>query len=225
VSVDNRELRDRALVALLLLVGGGAVLSGVVEVVVLGNASAPALFDVALGVSVLLVTWLFLAPYVFPRAVGMPTPGGTEPSRPYLPLSEFDRLPSLGSPSATAPQPPGPGHKPSVAASGRRWPPSSIPVAPAVAQSRPGSPPPRPTGSVSSARATSPPSEGPIAPPEAPKRRPPPGPGGSKPALEASDEWVSAELDAIQAVIRGSRPGRSLPPTSDPDPPPEGGHG
>ena len=76
--------RERGFLAILLLVGGGAVALGAVEVWTQGTASLSAFFDVALGASVLIVTWLFLAPLALPRVFGDPAPGAPLPRRPYL---------------------------------------------------------------------------------------------------------------------------------------------
>jgi hypothetical protein len=79
-------LRDQAFLALLLLVGAGALASGLFQILLEGNASPVAIFDTVLGVAVLLVTWLFLAPLAAPLLFGDPDVRGGPLIRPYLPL-------------------------------------------------------------------------------------------------------------------------------------------
>lgn len=100
---DPHDLRDRAFVVILLLVGGGAVASGLFQLVVLSITNDPAaVFDVVLGFAVLLITWLFLAPYVFPHALGVPKPGDLPITRDYLPFP-IAPIPDVGvSPGASA---------------------------------------------------------------------------------------------------------------------------
>lgn len=81
-----RSLRDRAYLALLLLVGAGALGSGLFQILAEGNAGAIPVFDTVLGVAVLMVTWLFLVPLVAPTWVGDPAPGSVPLIRPYLPM-------------------------------------------------------------------------------------------------------------------------------------------
>ncbi|MCI4331110.1 MAG: hypothetical protein L3K19_04605 [Thermoplasmata archaeon] len=80
------SLRDRAYLALLLLVGAGALGSGIFQVLVEGNAGPIAVFDTVLGVAVLLVTWLFLAPLAVPSFFGDLPVGAGPLIRPYLPI-------------------------------------------------------------------------------------------------------------------------------------------
>jgi hypothetical protein len=77
-------LRERAYISLLLLVGAGAVVVGVYQTVRSGASSLSAIFDLALGLCVLLVTWLFLAPAAWPSLFGDPEPGSRPARRPYL---------------------------------------------------------------------------------------------------------------------------------------------
>ena len=77
-------LRERAFLALLLLVGAGAVGVGLLQVYRSNATSIPSVFDLALGASVLLVTWLFLAPSAVPEFFHDPAPGALPIERPYL---------------------------------------------------------------------------------------------------------------------------------------------
>ncbi|MCI4369148.1 MAG: hypothetical protein L3K09_06270 [Thermoplasmata archaeon] len=81
-----KPFRDRAFLALLLLVGAAALGSGLVVLVGQGQLTPTAVFDSVLGLTVLVVSWVFLGPYVIPRAFGDPSPGEEETDRPYLPL-------------------------------------------------------------------------------------------------------------------------------------------
>jgi hypothetical protein len=78
-------VRDRAFAALLLLVGASAIASGLFEILVLANASPAAIFDAVLGGAVLLVTWLFVVPTVWPKWYGDPSLEESPIRRPYLP--------------------------------------------------------------------------------------------------------------------------------------------
>lgn len=66
----SRDLRERAFHILLLLVGGAALASGLFNLLVVGDTSPPTIFDSVLGLAILLVTWLFLAPELAPRLLG-----------------------------------------------------------------------------------------------------------------------------------------------------------
>ena len=83
-ATDRSLLTERALLTLLLVVGAGALASGLYQV--LANPTPPpaGVFDAVLGAAVLLMTWLFLAPYVAPHAFGDLAPGEALMSRPYL---------------------------------------------------------------------------------------------------------------------------------------------
>src|SRR5580658_2640344 len=82
---DREELlRERAYLALLLLVGGGAILVGGYQTVRSGTVPMSAIFDLALGTCVLLVTWLFLAPSAWPALFGDGEPRSGAEQRPYL---------------------------------------------------------------------------------------------------------------------------------------------
>lgn len=91
VPEGSRSSRDLAFLALLLLVGAGAVGSGVFQILVEGNTGPVAVFDAVLGVAVLLVTWIFLAPIAAPTWYGDPAPGSGRLIRPYLPAPYDDR--------------------------------------------------------------------------------------------------------------------------------------
>src|SRR5579871_1948697 len=77
-------LRERAYLALLLLVGAGAVVLGFYESWATGGRSISGVFDLALGACVLLVTWLFLAPSAIPGYFGDPAFRSAAAERPYL---------------------------------------------------------------------------------------------------------------------------------------------
>ncbi|HZY70686.1 MAG TPA: hypothetical protein VFF67_06900 [Thermoplasmata archaeon] len=66
----SRDLRERAFHILLLLVGAAALASGLFNLLVVGDASPPTIFDAVLGLAILLVTWLFVAPELAPRLLG-----------------------------------------------------------------------------------------------------------------------------------------------------------
>ncbi len=94
-------IRERAFVALLLLVGGGAVGVGLFQTLAAGGASLSGTLDLCLGAAVLLVTWLFLAPAALPSYFGDPAPGTPPVVRPYLPAAIPTPAP-VGSPSLRA---------------------------------------------------------------------------------------------------------------------------
>ncbi|HTT26728.1 MAG TPA: hypothetical protein VMH90_07205 [Thermoplasmata archaeon] len=100
-------LRERAYLALLLLVGAGAVVVGLYQTLRSGAASLSAIFDLALGACVLLVTWLFLAPSAWPTLFGDPAPRERPVRRRYLGAAPEPLLTSPRTPapvrSATAP--------------------------------------------------------------------------------------------------------------------------
>jgi hypothetical protein len=98
---------ERAFLALLILVGAGSVAVGVVDLVRQNATSLPALLDLALGASVLLVTWLFLAPVAYPTYFGDARPGSVAPEAPYLrPVAPPELLPLLpAAPPAAPPDP------------------------------------------------------------------------------------------------------------------------
>jgi hypothetical protein len=96
--------RERAFLALLLLVGSGSIGAGLYEVVRTNSSSLAAVLDLTLGACVLLVTWLFLAPSAYPSFFGDPSPGEVQVERPYLrPVAPSELLPSS---STVAPLPP-----------------------------------------------------------------------------------------------------------------------
>ncbi len=84
---ESRDLRDKAFLTILILVGAAATASGLVQILYEPSPSPAALFDTALGLAVLLVTALFLAPYVFPKTFGIPVETAEVVSRPYLPYA------------------------------------------------------------------------------------------------------------------------------------------
>jgi hypothetical protein len=59
-------VRDRAFLAVLLLVGAAGIASGLFQLIWVSASAPSGIFDAVLGLTVLLVTWLFLAPYVLP---------------------------------------------------------------------------------------------------------------------------------------------------------------
>ena len=100
---ESRDLRDKAFLAILVLVGAAATASGLVQILYEPSPSPAALFDTALGLAVLLVTVLFLAPYVFPKTFGIPVEAAEVVSRPYLPYAIGARA---ASPPVTMSSPP-----------------------------------------------------------------------------------------------------------------------
>ncbi len=84
---ESRDLRDKAFLTILILVGAAATASGLVQILYEPSPSPAALFDTALGLAVLLVTALFLAPYVFPKTFGIPVETAEVVSSPYLPYA------------------------------------------------------------------------------------------------------------------------------------------
>ena len=91
---ESRDLRDKAFLTILILVGAAATASGLVQILYEPSPSPAALFDTALGLAVLLVTALFLAPYVFPKTFGIPVETAEVVSRPYLPYTIGARVAS-----------------------------------------------------------------------------------------------------------------------------------
>ncbi|MCI4367460.1 MAG: hypothetical protein L3K08_06890 [Thermoplasmata archaeon] len=89
-------LRERAYLSLLLLVGAGAVTVGVYQTVRSGASSLSAIFDLALGLCVLLVTWLFLAPSAWPNFFGDPPNDSRPVRRSYLGASPTPLLEATG---------------------------------------------------------------------------------------------------------------------------------
>jgi hypothetical protein len=85
--------REQAFLALLLLVGAGAIGVGLFELYRTNATSVGSVFDLALGASVLLVTWLFLAPAAIPEFFGDPRPGELPVRRPYLEASQLSSAP------------------------------------------------------------------------------------------------------------------------------------
>jgi hypothetical protein len=77
-------LQERAYLSLLLLVGAGAVAIGAYQTARSSSASLSSIFDLALGICVLLVTWLFLAPTAWPALFGDVDPRTRPVRRPYL---------------------------------------------------------------------------------------------------------------------------------------------
>ena len=105
---DDR-LRERLYLGLLLLVGVGAIGTGLLQAVDSGGRSIAGMFDLALGACVLLVAWLFLAPSALPAYCQDPTPERPRVERPYLAAararSGAAAVPSSG-PPRPAPTPP-----------------------------------------------------------------------------------------------------------------------
>ncbi len=100
------SVRDQAFLALLLLVGSGAIGVGLFELVRTGGASLSAVLDLSLGAAVLLVTWLFLAPLAIPEFFGdRRAAGASRPSRrEALPMASA-RPASAGSAPPSRPHP------------------------------------------------------------------------------------------------------------------------
>ncbi len=228
MSEQARSLRDQAFLALLLLVGAGALGSGLFQVLVEANSGPVAIFDTVLGIAVLLVTWLFLAPLAAPALFGDPTGGGPL-IRPYLPLP-------IGASAGT-----GPGGRSSGAGRGRGSRPSPLtrdarepePIIPRWADplvhrnAAPGGSPP-----LVAARLTPPPAEPPMDEPsedpgdedDTPTEHPvgtPEEPGETSVPAEDPGDMVR-ELDLISAEIEN--PPRKRP-TLSRDPPPFGAAG
>ena len=90
--------RERTLLALLVAVGAGALGVGLYGVYRAKGGSIASVFDLALGASVLLVTWFFLAPSAVPEFSHDPSSGRprTEPMNP----------PPVAPPSMVTPPPP-----------------------------------------------------------------------------------------------------------------------
>lgn len=81
---EARDIRDRGFVAVLLLVGIAAIASGLFQMFVQGKYSPVPEFDTALGIFAVLTTIVFVAPYMVPELVGLPTPAIPLATRPYL---------------------------------------------------------------------------------------------------------------------------------------------
>lgn len=107
-------MRDRAFLAVLLFVGAAAIASGLYQLMWLNSSMPTGIFDAVLGLTVLLVTWLFLAPYVLPETFGLPTAASVRPAsttgptagRPP-PLTAHRPEPRAPAPRAPAPAPAG----------------------------------------------------------------------------------------------------------------------
>ena len=90
--------RERTFLALLLAAGSGAVGVGLYEVYRARAGSVASVFDLALGASVLVVTWFFLAPSAVPEFSHDPSSG--------RPRTERPNPPPVASPSLGTPPPP-----------------------------------------------------------------------------------------------------------------------
>ena len=82
---EARDIRDRGYLAINLLLGGIAVAVGLFNMFVLHNFGPASMFDAFLGMSMITVGSLFIAPYMAPRQLGLPSPGVRMERRPYLP--------------------------------------------------------------------------------------------------------------------------------------------
>jgi hypothetical protein len=206
VVEPSRDLRDRAFLAILLLVGGGSLASGLYNLLWLGSPSPTAVFDCTLGVAILVVTWLFLAPYVFasgsestlpvvaatasvPAGAGRPRPSSLPEHEPLLLAAE--RI------AAAPPLPPR-----SARAEGR----TSLPEAPRrwVGRTEPEREGRRP---LAARRVT------PVDPPAARASDSPPPTTGPTPAAEVAD--VLSELETISRALRDSDGGSTRRPGED----------
>jgi hypothetical protein len=136
----SRDLRDRAFLILMLLVGAAALASGLFGLLVLGDASAPTIFTAVFGVSVLLVSWLFVLPEVMPRVVDAYNPRPA-PLRQIAPLADPTGT-SARAPSTLSPGPPS--SRRAVAAPARAIPAPERVIAVAPAESPPARPKVRP---------------------------------------------------------------------------------
>ncbi|MCI4350246.1 MAG: hypothetical protein L3K15_01860 [Thermoplasmata archaeon] len=146
----SRDLRDRAFLVVLLLVGSAALASGLFSLLVLGSASAPTIFTSVFGASVLLVSWLFLAPEIMPRVFESPRSELVTLSTP-IPATRPTGTPV---PAASRPRPGAPARPRVAAASAAAVTPAVVGRSPAVAEpllpSRPRpSTPPAPSSAAS----------------------------------------------------------------------------
>ena len=82
---EARDIRDRGYLAINLLLGGLAVAVGLFNMFVLHNFGPASMFDAFLGMSMITVGSLFIAPYMAPRQLGLPAPGVRMARRSYLP--------------------------------------------------------------------------------------------------------------------------------------------
>ncbi len=82
---EARDIRDRGYLAINLLLGGIAVAVGLFDMFILHTFTAASMFDAFLGMSMITIGILFIAPYMAPRALGLPGPGTRMVRRPYLP--------------------------------------------------------------------------------------------------------------------------------------------
>lgn len=82
---EARDIRDRGYLAINLLLGGIAVAVGLFNMFVLHNFGPASMFDAFLGMSMITVGSLFIAPYMAPRQLGLPAPGVRMARRSYLP--------------------------------------------------------------------------------------------------------------------------------------------
>ena len=82
---EARDIRDRGYLAINLLLGGIAVAVGLFNMFVLHNFGPTSMFDAFLGMSMITVGSLFIAPYMAPRQLGLPAPGVRMSRRSYLP--------------------------------------------------------------------------------------------------------------------------------------------
>ncbi|MDE1819449.1 MAG: hypothetical protein KGI98_01200 [Euryarchaeota archaeon] len=83
---EARDIRDRGYLAINLLLGGIATAVGLFNMFALHNFGAAPMFDALLGMSMISVGALFIAPYMAPRELGLPAPGVRMARRPYLPF-------------------------------------------------------------------------------------------------------------------------------------------
>jgi hypothetical protein len=116
------KVRDRAVLAVLFLVGGSSTLWGLYEVYYVSPTSPSGLFNTVLGLLVLLVTWAYLVPYVVPRRAALSVPPEVASTR--APTASRARAAATGRP-APAPLSRATRTRPTAA------PPGRLPTAPA----------------------------------------------------------------------------------------------
>src|SRR5579863_2262614 len=135
---------ERAFLALLLLVGAGSIGVGAFDLIRDNASSLPALLDLTLGSSVLLVTWLFLAPSAYPTFFGDPPRGEPPVARPYLtPVQPPAVLPVLPMAPREPPKPTIPKWADPLVGGPVPVPPRAVPLAAADPGAAPAPPEPR----------------------------------------------------------------------------------